>query len=117
MRSDWLCFEAHLVVFMGRDQQGLLILIRHNCLHDVNIRLYLQETPRGLKFHCNNNCGEIAAWNLAGEELSAMKCVVILVGSGQAGKLPCEVLKVAVHIHPTLSKGLFTLLCRMEPAE
>jgi len=117
MRSDWLCFEAHLVVFMGRDQQGLLIRIRHNCLDDFSIRLYLQETPRGLKFHCNNNCGEIAAWNLAGEEVSAVKCDVILVGSSQAGKLPGEMRKVAVYIQPTLSEGLFTFLCSADPAE
>jgi hypothetical protein len=86
-------------------------------LHDFSIRLYLQETPRGLKFHSNNYCGEIAAWNLAGKELSTVKCDVILVGSSQAGKLPCEMLKVAVYIYPTLGEGLFALLCSAEPAE
>jgi len=102
---------------MGRDQQGLLILIRHNCLNDFNIRPCLQETPRGLKFHGDNNCGEIAAWNLAGEELSTVKYDVILVGSGQAGKLPCELRKVAVYLQSTLSEGLFTMLCSAGPAE
>lgn len=47
-----------------------------------------------------------------------MKCDAILIGSSQsAGKLPGEVLKVAVHISPTLGEGLFTLLCGADPAE
>lgn len=107
-----------MVVFTRRDQQGLILLIPHNRLHDVSIRLYLRETPRGLKFHCNNNCGEIAARDSAPEELSTVKSAVILIGSGQpAGILRGDNLKVAVHIHFTLSDGLFTLLGSSEPAE
>jgi hypothetical protein len=43
---------------------------------------------------------------------------LILNGLDQAaGKLPTEMLKVAVHTHPTLSKGRFTLQCSAEPAK
>ena len=59
----------------------------------------------------------MGAWNLAGEELSAVKRDVIIIGLGRTGDLPCQILKGAVFIHPTLCQGLFKLLDNVKPVD